>query len=520
MLHRFNGGVADVEVFVFLLFAVVVLAGVGLRSGVPYPVVLVLGGLVIGLVPGLPSPAVNPDLIFFVFLPPLLYAAAIHVSPQELRDNAKAIGLLAIGLVLATIGAVAVVANTVLGLPWAAAFVLGAILGPTDPVSAAAVLDRLGVTGRTKTILQGESLINDATGLTAYRLGIAAVGSGAGSVGHVGLQFAGVVAGGIAIGLVAGWVFAHLRRLVTDPSLDVALSVLTPFVAYVPAEKLHVSGVLATVVAGLYVGTRSLDIIEPGTRLRTRAFWDSAAFLLDGLLFVLIGLQVPTIIERIDNAALPTLGLYGLLIAGVVMGIRILWMVVVPGLLHSDTTVPERIVIAWSGMRGGVSLAAALAIPTDGFPKRDLVIFVAYAVIVITLVVPGLTLAPLVRRVGLAETEEHRRAGAEARLRITQAALERLDEVGDDAPEHIVQRLRDRYGSRVERFERRAEGDADENAESEVAIAGRLMAEMIDAERDVVRRMRSERAFPADILRGMERELDLDESRLQARIRL
>src|SRR4051794_39046022 len=268
MLHRFNGGVADVEVFVFLLFAVVVLAGLGLRSGVPYPVVLVLGGLVIGLVPGLPSPAVNPDLIFFVFLPPLLYAAALHVSPPELRDNAKPIGLLAIGLVLATIGAVALVANVVLGLPWAAAFVLGAVLGPTDPVSAAAVLDRLGVTGRAKTILQGESLVNDASGLTAYRIALAVVAGKAGSVGHEALVLLWIVAGGVAIGFAAGWLFAHLRRIVPDPSLDVALSLLTPFVAYVPAEKLDASGVLATVVAGLYVGARSLDIIEPSTRLR------------------------------------------------------------------------------------------------------------------------------------------------------------------------------------------------------------------------------------------------------------
>ena len=256
MLHRFNGGVADVEVFVFLLFAVVVLAGLGLRSGVPYPVVLVVGGLVIGLVPGLPSPAVNPDLIFFVFLPPLLYAAAIHVSPRELSDNAKPIGLLAIGLVLATIGAVALVANVVLGLPWAAAFVLGAVLGPTDPVSAAAVLDRLGVTGRAKTILQGESLVNDASGLTAYRVGLAAAAGTAGSLGHEGLNLLWIVAGGVGIGLVVGWVFAHLRRIVTDPSLDVALSLLTPFLAYIAAEKAHASGVLATVVAGLYISAR------------------------------------------------------------------------------------------------------------------------------------------------------------------------------------------------------------------------------------------------------------------------
>ena len=342
----------------------------------------------IGLVPGLPSPRVDPDVIFFVFLPPLLYAAAITVSAAELKDNWRPIGLLAVGLVLVTIAAVAAVANALLGIPWAAAFVLGAILGPTDPVSAAAVLDRLGVTGSTKTILRGESLINDASGLTVYRIAIAAVGGTAGSAFDVSLELAKIVAGGIAIGLAAGWLFAHLRRLVTDPSLDVALSVLTPFVAYVPAEELHVSGVLATVVAGLYIGARSLDIIEPGTRLRTLAFWDSTAFLLDGLLFVLIGLQVPTIVERIEEYDLATLCVYALVITAVVMAVRVLWMTVVPALLHSETTMPERVVIAWSGMRGGVSLAAALAITID-FPERDLVIFVAYAVIVLTLVLPG-----------------------------------------------------------------------------------------------------------------------------------
>jgi CPA1 family monovalent cation:H+ antiporter len=512
--------VAAAELFIFLLFAVVVLAGLGLRSGVPYPVMLVLGGLVIGLVPGLPSPKIDPDVIFFVFLPPLLYAAAISVSAAELRDNWLAISLLAIGLVLVTIAAVAAVANAVLGIPWAAAFVLGAVLGPTDPVSAAAVLDRLGVTGRMKTILEGESLVNDASGLTAYRLAIAAVAGSAGSFGHVALSALGVVAGGVAIGLIVGWLFGHVRRIVTDPALDVALSVLTPFVAYVPAEKIHVSGVLATVVAGLYIGARSLDIIEPGTRLRTGAFWEATAFLLDGLLFVLIGEQLPSIIAHIPNHDLLTLGGYSLLIIAVVMGVRALWMLVVPKVLPSETTRAERIAIAWSGMRGGVSLAAALAIPAHNFPKRELVIFVAYAVIVVTLVVPGLTLAPLLRRLGLHESEDDRRRDAEARLRITQAGLERLEDVSDGAPEHIVQRLRDRYGSRVERLEARVEGDHDEHGQTDVAIAGKLLAEMIEAEREVLRAMRSERAFPAAVLREIEHELDLDESRLRARIRL
>jgi Na+/H+ antiporter len=512
--------VADIELFVFLLFAVAVLAGLGLRSGVPYPVALVLGGLVIGLVPGLPSPELDPDIIFFVFLPPLLYSAAIAVSAHELRANWAPITMLAVGLVLVTIVAVAAVANAVLGIPWAAAFVLGAVLGPTDPVSASAVLDRLGVKGRTKTILEGESLVNDGTGLTAYKIALGAVGGSAGSALSIGGQFVGVAAGGIAIGLLVGWIFAHLRRIVTDPSLDVTLSVLTPFLAYVPAEEVGVSGVLATVAAGLYVGTRSLDIIEPGTRLRTLAFWESAAFLLDGLLFVLIGVQVPVILERIEEVDASTLAGYSLLIFAVVMGMRFLWMLIVPTVLPSNTSRAERIAIAWSGMRGGVSLAAALAITHEGFPDRDLVIFVAYAVIVLTLVLPGLTLAPLVKRLGLVESEEHRREAAEARLRITEAGLERLEELADGAPEHVVQRMRERYGSRVERLEARVEGDHDEQGQTDVAQAGRLLAEMIDAERDVLKQMRTELSFDAETLREIERELDLDESRLRARIQL
>jgi CPA1 family monovalent cation:H+ antiporter len=511
--------VSDIELLVFLLLAVAVLAGLGMRSGVPYPVALVLGGLVIGLVPGLPSPELNPDVVFFVFLPPLLYSAAVTSSWPELRANARPITLLAVGLVLLTIVAVAAVAQAVIGLPWAAGFVLGAVLGPTDPVSATAVLDRLGVSGHTKTILEGESLVNDGTGLTAYKLALAAVGGSAGSIGHIGLNFLGVAAGGIAIGLVAGWIFAHLRRLVTEPSLDVTLSIVTPFVAYVPAEKAGVSGVLAVVVAGVYVGARSLDILEPGTRLRTLAFWDSASFLLDGLLFLLIGLEIPAILRGIAGADALTLAGYALLVTAVVMAVRLAWMLVVPPLLHSHTRLPERVVIGWSGMRGGLSLAAALAIERHGFPKRDLVLFVSYAVVVITLVVPGLTLAPLLRRAGLTEDEAHRRADAEARLRITRAALDRLDDLEGPA-EEVVERLRERYESRIERLETRL-GDRPEDAhDAPVAVTGRALAEMIEAEREELRRMRRERAFPAETLREIERELDLDESRLRARIRL
>jgi Na+/H+ antiporter len=517
--------VHEIELFVFLLLAVALLAGLGLRLQVPYPVALVLGGLVIGLVPGLPSPRVDPNLILFVFLPPLLYSAGVSASAYELRANARPILWLSTGLVLVTIAVVAAVAHAAIGIPWAAAFVLGAVLGPTDPVSANAVLNRLGVTGRMPTILEGESLVNDGTGLTAYKVAIGAV-AGSASALDIGWQFVSAAAGGIAIGLAAGWLFTRLRGFVRDPSLDVTLSVITPFVAYIPAERIGTSGVLATVAAGLFVGLRSLDVVEPGTRLRTLAFWQSTTFLLDGLLFLLIGLQVPGILGRIEGADTLTLIADAAMITAVVMGVRMVWMAVVPTLLRSETTAPERIAIAWSGMRGGVSLAAALAIPqmVDGtpFPERDLVIFIAYAVIVVTLVIPGLTLAPLLQRLGLCEDAERRRADAEARLRVTHAALERLEDMAEreGPPEHVVDRLRDRYQSRLERLDARLQdGDGAERG-SDVQVAGRLLAEMIDAERDELRELQRERAYSAATLRELERELDLDESRLRARIRL
>jgi len=388
-------------------------------------------------------------------------------------------------------------------------------------VSAAAVLDRLGVTGHAKTILEGESLVNDGTGLTAYKIGLTAVASGAGSVPHVALQFVAVAAGGIAIGLAAGWVFAHLRRLVSEPALDVTLSLVTPFVAYVPAEQIGVSGVLAVVAAGVYVGARSLDIIEAGTRLRTLAFWESASFLLDGLLFLLIGLDIPVILRGIQGTDALSLAAYALLITTVVMVVRMAWMLLLPPLLHSHTPRPERLAIGWSGMRGALSLAAALAIGNREFAERDLVIFIAYAVVVLTLAVPGLTLAPLLRRVGLTEDEARLRADAEARLRITHAALERLEDLAaDGAPEHVVARLRERYESRVDRLERRLGENPETEHDTDVAVSARLLAELIEAEREDLRRMRRERAYTTETLREIERELDLDESRLRARIRL
>ena len=429
---------------------------------------------------------------------------------------------------LATVVAVAAVAHWIAGLPWAVALVLGAVLGPTDPVAATAVMARLGAPARIRTTLEGESLVNDGTGLTAYALAVSAVGAAGLSAGAVLVDFVVTAAGGIAIGLAAGWLFGRLRTVGRDPSIDLVLSILTPFAAYVPAEQLHVSGVLAVVTAGVYIGSRSLEPAQAGARLRTLAFWQSSEFLLNSLLFLLVGLQLTNLVDQSDGAELLRLAGDALVLAAVVLAVRMVWMFAAPALarLRIVTREPagarERLVLGWTGMRGAVSLAAALAIPItvgpgEPFPHRELVILLAYGVVVITLVVPGLTLAPLIRRLGLSQSEQLRRQDTEARMRLTYAALERFDELGqaDALPAQDLEALRDRYQARLDLLRDRSEeddGHPDHGAEM-----ARARIEALAAERRLLRELRRERAYPAELLRELEAELDVDEARVRSR---
>jgi Na+/H+ antiporter len=491
--------VEEARLFVFLLLAVAAIAGLARRASVPYPVALVLGGLAIGLVPGLPAPQLDPDVVFFAFLPPLLYSAAFLASAYELRDHAQPIGLLAIGLVLVTVAGVAAAGHWVLGLPWVAAFVLGAVLGPTDPVSATAVIRRLGAPARIETILEGESLVNDGTGLTVYKVAIAAAGTASVTVLGVLGSFAGNGLGGVAVGLVAGLALARLRKMLDDTSLDLTLSVLTPFAAYVGAEAIGVSGVLSVVTAGLVAGHRSLEVTEASARVRTQAFWESLTFLLNSLLFLLIGLQLPLIVDRIHDQSLLALAGDALLVSAVVIALRLAWMFAVPPFITamSSLGIPvepsythprERLVLGWSGMRGAVSLAAALAIP-DEVPARDELVVLAFGAVVVTLVLPSLTLAPLVRALGLGQTEQRRREEADARERLAHAALESL--AGADAEsERALDLLRARYETRLSRVEEEEPSLDSEEAE-------RLSHAAIEAQRDDLREMARERAFHA-----------------------
>src|SRR5580704_970310 len=400
------------EVICTLLIVVATLAIVAKKVELPYPVLLVIGGLALGFVPGLPAVQLSPDIVFLFLLPPLLYPAAVFTSWRDFRANLRPILFLAIGLVLLTTVVVAAFAHALAGLPWPAAFVLGAIISPPDAVAATAITSRLRVPRMIVTILEGESLVNDATALVAYRFAIAAMMSGTFSISEAVGRFVLVALGGTGIGLAVGWLAAHVQRRLDDPPVQMTISLLTPFAAYIPAERLHLSGVLAVVAVGLFLGWRGPQILTARTRLNLYVFWEMTVFLLNGLIFVLIGLQLPRILHTFSSHSLKQLLWQGALISFVAVVVRIGWVFAsTNGLrlinlaLHKEEPYPawrNAAIVAWTGMRGVVSLAAALAVPLplsngNPFPGRDYILFVTFCVILATLVLQGLSLPTLIK---------------------------------------------------------------------------------------------------------------------------
>ncbi|MGN6871696.1 MAG: Na+/H+ antiporter [Solirubrobacteraceae bacterium] len=516
----------NADLVIALLAAITLLAGLAARTGTPYPVVLVLGGLVMGLVPGVPSPALNPDLVLVLFLPPLIYSSAFLSSVSDIRANAAPILALAIGLVLVTTGLVAGVAVLVVGLPVAVALVLGAVLGPTDPVSASAILYRVGAPERLVTVLEGESLVNDATAITAYALAIDAVRSGHFQwLNGIG-RFAFEVVVGTAIGLAVAWLALRLRRALRGTGPVLALTLLTPFVAYIPAQALRASGVLAVVAAGLYASATGADVDPARTRLQVRTFWELMVFLLNALLFLLIGMELTYVISAIGGGLSAALVGQALAVGATLIGVRLVWMFVVPAvtsaLRHGEEATEARpatrFVLGWSGMRGGVSLALALAIPLtvpggSHFPHRSTVIFLAYAAVLLTLVPAGLTLGPLINRLGLGQGAVRRRQLAEAQASVLHAALEELEALASDARmgEAEAERLRALYESRLERVTSRVRADDTEPMLADEQV--RVRASIIAAERRQLAQLRTQHAYPAAVLREVGHQLDLDEAR-------
>jgi Na+/H+ antiporter len=515
-----------IELIIALLLASTVLAGLARAIGVHYAIVLVLGGLVVGLVSGTSAPRVDPQIVLFVFLPPLIYAASFGSSTQDLRAHAREIGLLAVGLVLVTMGAVAVVAHAVAHIGWGPAVVLGAILAPTDPVAATSVLRRLGAPDRISTILEGEALVNDGTGLTAYKLAVAAVVTGHFTPGLGIVKFVVVAVGGVAVGLAAGWVSVEVRRRIDEPQIEIGISLLTAYLAYLPADRLGFSGVLAAVAAGLYTGGRAGLMLSPTSRLRTLGFWDALTFLLESVLFLLIGLQLPYITRGL-SVARPLE--YSAVVLVTLVAVRMAWMFTVPAVVRatgrsrgkSSRIFAERTVLGWSAMRGGVSLAAALAIPLTAaghaFPDRSNVVFIAYIAIAATLVIPGLTLSPLVKRLGLGEEEAMARQEARARVALAHSALRHIEELAEreQLPESIAEPLRLTFEQRIHRLEPEIDGDTAGGDEAEIAHRIReLRRELIAVERTRLGQLRRRGEISAESLRRIEHELDLEESRL------
>jgi CPA1 family monovalent cation:H+ antiporter len=512
----------EIELVVLLLVSVTALTLVARRLAVPPPIVMVLGGLVLSQVPGLPDFQLPPDLVFFVFLPPLLFAGGYFTSLREFKANLRAIILLAFGLVIFTAAVVAAVAYMfVPALGWAGAFALGAIVAPPDAVAATAIFQRVGVPRRIVTILEGESLVNDATALVLYRFAIAAAAAGTFSIIAAGASFVVVLMGGIAVGVVVGlageWLLARIR----DTPIAVMITLLAPFAAYLPAETLGVSGVLATVVAGVFA-SRALRRSSSDVRVVATAAWQMVLFLLNGLVFMLIGLQLPSVVRGLGDLSL-VVGHTALVALAVVLA-RFVWVFpasylarLIPSVRRADPAPPWRAVflVGWSGLRGVVTLAAALALPLN-FPERSFILFVAFAVILVTLVGQGLTLPLLIKTLGLAPDAATAHDEAHARGLTTEAALARLDELRARWPGHIelIDQLRDRYAHRARHDEKHHEdGDA---AEQELLEHGLIRRDVIDAERQAALQLYERGVITDDVLRRIERDLDLEELRMEA----
>ena len=516
---------SSIEVVLGLLVIATVLAGLARRSRLPEPILLVLAGLAIGLVPGLPHVELEPELVFLFFLPPILYAAGFFTSIRDFKANLRPILLLSIGLVLVTtIGVAWVLKALVPDIPWAAAVAFGAIVSPPDAVAATAIFRRLGVPRRIVTILEGESLVNDATALVALRFAIIALG-GTFSVVDASMSFVVVALGGIAVGLAIGWLTGIVLTRIEDATLGIVWTLLVPIAAYLPAEALGVSGVLSVVVAGIYAGRVAARSLNSAQRIAGIATWQVVLFLINSLVFVLIGLQLPFILADLEQPAGELLGIALAVIAAVIL-IRIVWVYLSLWLpkrlfarMRSDPQMPKAkytAIIAWAGMRGVVSLAAVLSLPVD-FPERSLIQFLTFAVILATLVGQGLTLPLLIRALGIKVGDEVADEEREARLVAAEAAVEAIAQLREQWPDHgeLIDQLQAQYEHRVSHIEP-TNGMPHDESERELLEHRLIRRAVINAERDAVILLRDEGRVSDEAMRRLERDLDLEELRLEA----
>ncbi|NUR76488.1 MAG: Na+/H+ antiporter [Thermoleophilia bacterium] len=505
------------------LAAMLVVAAVG---RLPAPLLFVAGGLVLGFVPGLPHFQLAPDLVLVAILPPLLYSSAFFTGLRDLRANLRPISLLAIGLVATTTCTVAVVAHAaVSGLSWGAAFTLGAIVSPTDALAATEVIRRVVVPRRIVAIIEGESLVNDGFALVLYKTAVAAAVAGTFSLWSASWHLVVNVIGGIAVGLGVGYVVRQVRRRIDDAPTEVSLALLSGYLAYLPANAIGVSGVLAAVTIGVYMGWYTPQLTNGITRLSGNAFWEIVAFFVNALLFALVGLQLHGIVDRLGGRATSSLLADAILVCVAVIATRIVWVPVftyLPRFLfrrirERDPYPPWQfpVLISWAGIRGAVSLAAALALPT-GLAGRDLIVFITFAVILVTLVGQGLTLPLLARALRAQDDGGAEREDAKARIKAAEAALERLEELAAEGwvREDTAERTRGLYRFRTNRFTARYHGVDDEGVEERSQQYQRLRRELLEAERQAVLRLRNQGTITEEVMQRVQRDIDLEDLRL------
>jgi monovalent cation/hydrogen antiporter len=520
---------ATIDTILLLLGVLVVVAIVARRLNIAPSILLVIAGIGLALAPGLPRIELAPELVLLGILPPLIYSAGVAMSWREFRFNLRPIALLAFGCVVFTSCAVAAMAHWLLGMPVAVGFVLGAIVAPPDVVAPLAIVRRLGLPRRLIVVLEGEGLANDATALILYRFAVAAVGTGLFSFGQATGTFALIVVGEIAYGIAVGWSSLRLRRWARDPRVEITLSLMTPYAAFLVPAHLGGSGVLATVAAGLFVSWNGPLLIPAATRLQGIFFWDLVVYFLEGFIFLVTGMQMRTLLDRMDTALLRELSFAVLLTVAVVIVARFIWVFPAaylprwlnPSLARRDPVPPWQwvFILGFVGVRGVVSLAAALAIPLTTaagapFPRRDLILFITFGVIVITLIGQGLLLPTIVRWLGLAHdaADERRReheaefAARSEALNVAQSRLERLAADGDLSAD-VLAILRARHEYRAGRLPRTMPDGADA-----AAAAADLRAELIVAEREYIYRLLQDGQITDEARRRIERELDLEEA--------
>jgi CPA1 family monovalent cation:H+ antiporter len=523
-------GIRGVETVVLLLLLFVVIFGeIARRLKLAYPIVLVVAGLLISFIPGLPKVSLTPDIIFLAVLPPLLFHAAWQTSWRDFRYNLVSILLLAFGLIGFTVLGVALAGERLFSLLyWRTGFVLGAVVAPTDAIAATSIAKRVGLPQSIIDVLEGESLVNDATGLLALEFGVAMVVSGnTPSLGAGVLRLVYLIVAGIGVGIAVGWV-AHWAELhIDDGPIEITLGVISAYAAYIAAEEAHASGVLAVVACGLYLSRKSAEFFSPGVRLQAYALWGAIDFVLNGLVFVLIGLQLPFVLTGLHSYSKALLLGYAAGFSALVIALRLLWIYPGAYLAHfirkhflkqpEPTPGAKQIfVTGWTGMRGVVSLAAALSIPEtlkngQPFPSRNLIIFLTFSVILVTLVLQGLTLPPLIRALGMGGASEPNREEEEARGLMLEAALAHIEESGErDLPEFagLYTDLAEHHRERLAALEH---GDA--NTKALLYVRQReISQELLKVQRRVLIGLRNTGRISDSVLRRLERELDLSET--------